>query len=130
MMEFHPKVCRLRILNYLEASALAEVSVVSTRLRNDCLAPSLPQERTAVIRIPEDCPHGDRRERLRTCLIKMGATTPPDGQRKSQKFSPASGSSIPTGTFGPNATGSPQSAQRRSRTCWRSTGPGPENRRS
>jgi hypothetical protein len=79
--------CRLRILGFLGADDLAEAAVSCKQLRDDCRDESLPQERTAVLRIPASCPHEDRIERLGTRLLAMAAATTPDGRRKFHKFS-------------------------------------------
>jgi 3-phenylpropionate/cinnamic acid dioxygenase small subunit len=82
-----PDVCRLRILGFLLLDDLAEAAIVCKQFRDDCMDESLPQEGTAVLRIPRSCAHEDRVERLRTRLVAMAAATSPDGQRKFHNFS-------------------------------------------
>jgi hypothetical protein len=79
--------CRVRILGFLGPNDLADAAMASRQLREDCRHESLPQgDRTAVVRIPEDCPHEDRLRRVGSCLIRMAAVTLPDGGRKFHKF--------------------------------------------
>jgi hypothetical protein len=82
-----PPECRLGVLGFLGADDLAQAAVACKQLRDDCLHESLPQERTAVIRIPPSCPNQRRMERLGTRLLAMAAATTPDGRRKFHKFS-------------------------------------------
>jgi hypothetical protein len=79
--------CRVRILGFLGPNDLADAAMASRQLREACRHEALPQgDRTAVVRIPEDCPHEDRLRRVGSCLIRMAAATLPDGRRKFHKF--------------------------------------------
>jgi hypothetical protein len=80
---------RLHIFGFLGADDFAEVAMVSRAFRDDCRHESLPQERTAVVRIPPRCPRRDRLRRLGSRLIAMASATAsaPDGRRKFEKFS-------------------------------------------
>jgi hypothetical protein len=87
LFDLLPPECRLGVLGFLGPDDLAEAAVACKQVRDDCLHESLPQERTAVLRIPPSCPHEDRIERLGTRLLAMAAATTPGGRRKFHKFS-------------------------------------------
>jgi hypothetical protein len=80
------KDCRVRVLKFLGPGDLAEAAAVCKQFLDDCRDESLPQERTAVIRIPPNCRHQDRIKRLGTRLLAMAGATLPDGRRKFSKF--------------------------------------------
>jgi hypothetical protein len=78
--------CRVWILRFLGLEDLGTAADVCKQFRDDCRHESLPQERTAVVRIPSDCPDRDRVRCLGTRLMVMAAATTRDGGRRFRHF--------------------------------------------
>jgi hypothetical protein len=81
-----PQSCRIRVLGFLGPEDLGSAAIVSKQFRDDCSNEWLTQERTVVVRIPPDCPHQDRLERLGTCLLRMNSAKTPAGFRRLGHF--------------------------------------------
>jgi hypothetical protein len=94
--ELLPPRLRLGILAFLDPEDLGSAAVLSRQFRDDCLHPSLPQERTAVVRVPfpgvlslgaPDAGCEDTGLKILARLAAMAAAILPDGRRKFHKFS-------------------------------------------